>query len=51
MVSSPLMESSYERAQPDYETYLGRALETDAPPEAPDAPPEAPETPSARAEA
>jgi len=58
MVSSPLMESSYERAQPDYETYLGRALETDAPPEvmdappeATDAPPEAPETPSARAEA
>jgi methylglyoxal synthase len=31
MVSSPLMESSYERAQPDYDAYRGRALETDAP--------------------
>ncbi len=31
MVSSPLMESSYERTQPDYESYRGRALETDAP--------------------
>jgi methylglyoxal synthase len=31
MVSSPLMESSYERAQPNYGAYIGRALETDAP--------------------
>ncbi len=31
MVSSPLMESSYERTQPDYDAYRGRALETDAP--------------------
>lgn len=29
MVSSPLMESGYERATPDYGSYLGRALETD----------------------
>ncbi len=35
MVSSPLMESGYERTQPDYRTYLGRALETDAPDAAP----------------
>jgi len=49
MVSSPLTESSYERAQPDYHAYLGRALETDEPAEAPDdvaeAPAEAPEVP------
>jgi methylglyoxal synthase len=31
MVSSPLMESGYERTQPDYGTYLGRPLEVDAP--------------------
>ncbi len=31
MVSSPLMESGYERTQPDYRTYLGRPLATDAP--------------------
>ena len=31
MVSSPLMESGYERTQPDYDAYLGRALETDVP--------------------
>ena len=31
MVSSPLMESGYERTQPDYGTYLGRALATDVP--------------------
>jgi methylglyoxal synthase len=31
MVSSPLMESTYERAQPDYEAYRRRALETDRP--------------------
>ena len=30
MVSSPLMESGYERSQPDYGVYLGRVLETDA---------------------
>jgi hypothetical protein len=31
MVSSPLMEGGYERTQPDYGTYLGRALATDTP--------------------
>ena len=31
MVSSPLMESSYERSQPDYATYLTRDLATDSP--------------------
>lgn len=31
MVSSPLMEGGYERAQPDYGTYLARSLETDVP--------------------
>jgi methylglyoxal synthase len=31
MVSSPLMESGYERTQPDYGTYLGRPLAVDAP--------------------
>jgi methylglyoxal synthase len=31
MVSSPLMESAYQRTQPDYATYLDRPLETDAP--------------------
>jgi methylglyoxal synthase len=31
MVSSPLMESGYERSRPDYGTYLSRALATDAP--------------------
>jgi methylglyoxal synthase len=31
MVSSPLMEGSYERTRPDYGTYLTRALETDPP--------------------
>ena len=32
MVSSPLMESGYERSQPDYGTYLDRrVLETDPP--------------------
>jgi methylglyoxal synthase len=41
MISSPLVEGGYERTLPDYETYLGRALATDAPPEAADAPPEA----------
>jgi methylglyoxal synthase len=30
MVSSPLVESTYERSRPDYSTYLGRVLETDA---------------------
>jgi hypothetical protein len=30
MVSSPLMESGYERSQPDYGTYLDRDLEPDA---------------------
>ena len=43
MVSSPLTESSYERAQPDYHAYLGRALQTDAPAEAPDVVPVAPD--------
>jgi methylglyoxal synthase len=27
MVSSPLLEGSYERTQPDYGTYLGRAVQ------------------------
>jgi len=31
MVSSPLLEGSYERTLPDYGTYLGRALEADEP--------------------
>jgi methylglyoxal synthase len=31
MVSSPLVEGTYERTQPDYGTYLGRALEADEP--------------------
>jgi methylglyoxal synthase len=31
MVSSPLLEGTYERAQPDYGTYLGRPLEADEP--------------------
>ena len=31
MVSSPLMESGYERSQPDYATYLARDLATDSP--------------------
>jgi methylglyoxal synthase len=31
MVSSPLMESGYQRTHPDYATYLERGLETDAP--------------------
>ena len=31
MVSSPLMESSYERSHPDYGTYLARPLATDTP--------------------
>jgi methylglyoxal synthase len=30
MVSSPLMESGYERSHPDYGTYLDRDLEADA---------------------
>ncbi len=29
MVSSPLMESGYERSQPDYGTYIDRDLEVD----------------------
>jgi methylglyoxal synthase len=31
MVSSPLLEGSYERTQPDYGTYLGRAEQEDEP--------------------
>jgi methylglyoxal synthase len=31
MVSSPLLESAYQRSQPDYATYIGRALEADKP--------------------
>jgi len=31
MVSSPLLEGTYERTLPDYGTYLGRALEADEP--------------------
>ena len=31
MVSSPLLESSYERTQPDYATHLERPLEADKP--------------------
>jgi methylglyoxal synthase len=31
MVSSPLLEGSYERTLPDYGTYLDRALEADEP--------------------
>ncbi len=46
MVSSPLMESGYERSQPDYATYLGRALETDAPAPAMDAPAPAADAPA-----
>jgi len=40
MISSPLVEGGYERTLPDYGTYLGRALATDAQPEAADAQPE-----------
>jgi hypothetical protein len=29
MVSSPLIESAYERSKPDYSTYLGRVLDVD----------------------
>ena len=29
MVSSPLIESAYQRSQPDYSTYLGRVLDVD----------------------
>ena len=32
MVSSPLLEGSYERTQPDYGTYLGRAVQQGEPP-------------------
>jgi len=28
MISSPLMESSYERTNPDYGTYIGRSIDT-----------------------
>jgi methylglyoxal synthase len=28
MISSPLMESAYERARPDYAGYIGRAIDT-----------------------
>jgi len=31
MVSSPLLEGTYERTQPDYATYLERAVEADEP--------------------
>jgi methylglyoxal synthase len=31
MVSSPLLEGSYERTLPDYGTYLDRDLEADEP--------------------
>jgi len=38
MVSSPLLESTYERFQPDYSTYLGRVVEADGAAEAEPAP-------------
>jgi hypothetical protein len=31
MVSSPLLEGSYERSQPDYATHLERVLEANEP--------------------
>lgn len=31
MISSPLMESAYERARPDDAGYIGRAIETNQP--------------------
>ena len=31
MVSSPLLEGSYVRTQPDYGTYIGRAVEEGGP--------------------
>ena len=31
MISSPLMESEYQRTQPDYGSYLGRHLDADRP--------------------
>ena len=37
MISSPLVESGYERAQPDYAGYLGRTVAVDGPTPAGDA--------------